>query len=63
MNGKNLLQMVHGLEYKLHNFDIHALLKKCKNGEIDTTQTKKLIDDVYNLEEDLIILDIEKDKG
>ena len=60
MKATTVVGMMNDLQRKLNNFDMHALINKVQNHSIDNNQVVKLIDDIYNLEEDLIILDCEK---
>ncbi len=60
MKATTVVGMMNDLQRKLNNFDMHALINKVQNHLIDNNQVVKLIDDIYNLEEDLIILDCEK---
>lgn len=56
MKARAFLGLVNGLRRHLDQFDICVLIEKRDKGEIDREQVNKLIDDVYKLEEDLILL-------
>ena len=59
MKAGQLISMMHTIDYKIQHFDLHTMIKKIENKEISQDQINKLKDDVYNLEEDLVIMDCE----
>jgi len=60
MKVKQFLAMSNDVATKLEHFDIQSLLKKRQTGEVDKERIDKLITDMYELEEDLVIIDCEK---
>lgn len=62
MRVTDFVGMLNDLNSKLNSFDVDQFLNKVNNKHIDGEQIKKLVDDIYNLEEDLIMIDCEKHK-
>ena len=60
MKAGALLSLLNGVDFKIQHFDLAALVAKVKNKEISKEQMTKLKDDVYNLSEDLLMIDCEK---
>jgi len=60
MKVKQFLAMSNDVAIKLKHFDIQILLKKRKTGEVDKKRIDKLINDMYELEEDLVIINCER---
>ena len=58
MKRSEFLGIIHGLQYKLGKFDLDKLVTKFKSKEVTEDQIKQLRDDIYRVEEDLIILDV-----
>jgi len=61
MDTLNLVGMLNDIKRRLNNFDIDKLEEGVKNGAIDKKRITSFADDIYNLEEDLIIMDCTKD--
>lgn len=57
----NLIGMLDDLDRKICLFDINKLIEGVKNGTVDKDRAKRFVDNVYNLEEDLIIMNCNKD--
>jgi len=60
MKASNLIGMLNDIQRRINNFNIHELIEGVKNGTIEHDRAKKFVDDVYNLEEDLIIMNCDK---
>ena len=59
MLAKEFNSMLLGLNHKIEKFNLSTMLTKIKNKELSKEQIQKLKDDVYNLEEYLIMIDCE----
>ena len=59
MKAAQLISMMNTIDYKIQHFDLHTMLNKIKNKELSQEQIDKFKEDIYNLEEDLIIIDCE----
>jgi len=57
MIAREFNSMLNGLDLKIQQFNILTLIRKIKNKELTPEQITKLKTDVYNLEEDLMIID------
>lgn len=62
MKALTLVGMLNDLNRRISGFDVSKLVTAIKNGDVEKERVQKLIDDVYNLEEDLIMIDCEKGK-
>ena len=62
MKRSDLVAILNGLKYRLNKFDVDELVDKFVHHNIDKKQTNKLIEDIYELTEDFIILHCEKPK-
>jgi len=60
MKASQLVSLLNGLDYKIKQFDITKMVDKVQNKELSKEQIEKLKQDVFDLEEDLIILDCDK---
>ena len=61
MKVKDLAGMLNDVQRRINGFDIKKLIDSVNDGTVDKDRAKKFVDDVYNLEEDLIIMDCTKD--
>jgi len=61
METSTIVGMLNDIKRRLNNFDVNKLEDNIKNGIIDKKRMTNFADDVYNLEEDLIIMDCTKD--
>ena len=61
MKAIDLVGMLNDIQRRINKFDIHKLVEGVKNGTIDHDRAKKFVDDVYNLDEDLVIMDCIKE--
>jgi len=61
MKVKDLAGMLNDVQRRINGFDIKKLIDGVNDGTVDKDRAKKFVDDVYNLEEDLIIMDCTKD--
>ena len=61
MKVKDLAGMLNDVQRRINGFDIKKLIDGVNDGTVDKDRAKKFVDDVYNLEEDLIIIDCTKD--
>ena len=60
MNTQNSQGMISRIIPLLQNFDQSKLIEKQNRQDISDEQITKLLNDIYDLEEDLIILDCYK---
>ena len=60
MKAKILNSLIRGLDHKLQHFSMSTMLIKMNNKDLTPEQIKKFKDDVFNLEEDLIMMDCQQ---
>jgi hypothetical protein len=60
MKAREFISMLNGLDHHIRKFNIKKMLKKIKNKDLNDEQVQKLKQDVWNLEEDLIMIDCEQ---
>jgi hypothetical protein len=56
MKTQHLIQMQKDVEVKIHEFNIPSFIDKVKKGTITRDRAKKLVNDLYELEEDLLLI-------
>lgn len=62
MKPSNLVGMLNDLNRRICTFDINKLINSVKDGTVDPERARRFVDNIYNLEEDLIIIDCNKDR-